>query len=233
VHRWTYEVLQEAVHLNRRSAGVFDVAIAPALQRLGLLPAVGNDSRRLSGLAAVKHPVELLPSRYVRLSHRCTGIDLGGIAKGFAVDRAVEALRRHGMPMGMVNAGGDMSGFGERPWRVDIRDPRHPGRLLCTVPLRNAAMASSARRFDPFRSTRLIGAAVIDPRTGRPGRRICAATVRASRCVLADALTKVVMIAGPAAIDLLCECGADALVLSARGRIRMTRDFESALCLAA
>ncbi len=233
VHGWTYGVLQAAIDLHRRSGGIFDIAVAPELQRIGVLPAVGDEAEGGCVSLATTHAIELLPARRVHFKNRNTRIDLGGIAKGFAVDCALEALRRHDMPMGLVNAGGDLAAFGQRPWRVDIRDPRDPGRLICTRELSNAAIASSGAGCDPFRSTRPIAPAIIDPRTGSPPTRIRGATVRAPVCMLADALTKVVMITGESAVDLLTQCGADALVVLADGRIRMTRDFESAVCLAA
>jgi FAD:protein FMN transferase len=223
VHGWTYRVLQAAIDLHRRSAGVFDIAVAPALVRIGVLPAVGDEEEADCANPATTHAIELLPARHIHFKNRNTRIDLGGIAKGFAVDCALEALRRHGMPMGLVNAGGDLAAFGQGPWRADIRDPRDPGRLICTMELSDAAIASSGGRFDPFRSSRPPGPAIIDPRTGGPPTRIRGATVRA------PALTKVVMINGASAVDLLTQYGADALVLLADGEIRMTRDFESAV----
>jgi len=100
VHPWTYQVLQAAVELSQRSGGLFDVAVAPVLQDLGLLPSL---SRRGAPSSSVREPattaaIALRPDRAVRFHHPALRIDLGGIAKGFAVDRAVEVLRARGMP---------------------------------------------------------------------------------------------------------------------------------------
>jgi FAD:protein FMN transferase len=73
---------------------------------------------------------ELLPGHRVRFQHPDTRIDLGGIAKGFAVDRAINVLREHAMPAGLLNAGGDLAVFEPNPNPVRIRDPRNPSRLL-------------------------------------------------------------------------------------------------------
>jgi FAD:protein FMN transferase len=111
VHPWTFEVLEIALDLHSRSNGMFDIRIAPALQKLGLLPYHGGDlagdAPRISGHGGI----ELLAGQRVRFRDRATRIDLGGIAKGFAVDRAIHALRDHGMPSGLVNAGGDLAAF--------------------------------------------------------------------------------------------------------------------------
>jgi thiamine biosynthesis lipoprotein len=233
VHAWTYQVVQTAADLHRRSSGAFDIAVAPVLQDMGWLPRARGGRPATSGNRTTTDAVELLPGQRIRFRHSGTKIDLGGIAKGFAVDLAINVLRRHGMPDGLVNAGGDLAVFGAGPHAVDIRDPRDPGRLLCCVGLRNEALASSATRFDPFRSSQAACQAVIDPRTCEPARGMLGATVRASCCMLADALTKVVMVAGPRAAQLLEQYGAGALVVAADGGVRMTRGFESAVRLAA
>ena len=160
-------------------------------------------------------------------------IDLGGIAKGFAVDRAIGVLQRYGMPAGVVNAGGDLAVFGPSPCNVDIRDPRDPSRLMCRVGLSNGAIASSGHRFDPFKSVKVIGSTIIDPHIGGPARALQGVTVGAPCCMLADALTKVLMVAGPSAIDVLGHYEAGALMVSVDGSIQMTHDFESVVRLAA
>jgi len=292
VHDWTYQVLEAAGDLYRRSGGVFDISIATALQRLGLLPdvpALASPSPRFSpsprlrgegrsegasphvrtcgrGTGAAEREgrarwpfndaepagtpprpdallasgereksdrIKLLPGNRVRFADPSVKIDLGGIAKGFAVDRAVEALRRHGIAEGLVNAGGDLSVFGPRSHVIDIRDPRQPDRPLGRVALRNGALASSAGRFDPARSSHVLDSAVIDPLTAVPARSIIGATVCAPCCVIADALTKVVMNTAEAAGPTLEHCGADALFVSAHGEVHVTADWKNEVHLAA
>ena len=72
-------------------------------------------------------------------------IDLGGIAKGFAVDRAVDVLQEHGLTRGLVNAGGDLAAFGPYLDLIYLRNPTSAHRLLCQVEISNAAPASSGR----------------------------------------------------------------------------------------
>jgi len=283
VHDWTYRVLETACDLHHRSAGIFDVAVAPALQELGVLPRPPDDvgsapaepgetpKRQLAasswpGLSRPSTPpmpcikkdvdgrdkpghddvgtsrpiipgasdtIQLLPGNQVRFARHGVTIDLGGIAKGFAVDRAIAALRRHGMPEGLVNAGGDVAAFGSRGHAVDIRNPRQAGRPMCQVALRNAALASSAGRFDPVRSCDVRDAAVIDPATAMPVRAVRGATVCARDCIIADALTKVVMNAGEAATPVLRHYGASALFMSAQGEVHVTADWKHEVRFAA
>jgi thiamine biosynthesis lipoprotein len=175
----------------------------------------------------------LLPGCRVRFRQPGIRIDLGGIAKGFAVDRAVEALRAHGMRSGLVNAGGDLSVFGPYPHTVHVRDPRDPRRLIRAVDVHEEALATSGGRFDLSQSCDTTGAAIIDPRTGKPVYGIRGATVRAPSCMLADALTKVVMIASQSALDLLKYFHASALVVLADGETRVTCAWRDAVHLAA
>jgi thiamine biosynthesis lipoprotein len=234
VDDWTYQVLEAARDLYRRSGGVFDISVAPALQRLGLLPGAPPISAPSpAARSAARDRIELLSENRVRFADPSVKIDLGGIAKGFAVDRAVEALRRHGMAEGLVNAGGDLRGFGPRSHTVDVRDPRLPDRAFCRVALRNAALASSAGRFDPAGSRRASACAVIDPATAMPARSIVGATVCAGNCVIADALTKVVMNAAEGAAATLERYGADALFVSASGVVHMTANWKNEVRLAA
>src|SRR5215468_9986751 len=111
VHPWTYAVLEMALQINRHSDGAFDIAVAPALQRMGELPGVPHVSPSPANIADVD-AIELLADNQVRFRSPSVLIDLGGIAKGFAVDRAIAALQSHGVRSAMVNAGGDLAAFG-------------------------------------------------------------------------------------------------------------------------
>jgi FAD:protein FMN transferase len=256
VHDWTYEVLATAIDMHRRSAGAFDISVVPALQRLGVLPDVSADlgQPRSSDLpmpaplvralachaegaacdaGTVHAPIQLFPENQVRFASPAVKIDLGGIAKGFAVDSAVEALQQHGVADGLVNAGGDLRVVGPRAHVVEVRDPRQPDRVIFRVTLNDAALASSAGRFDPLRSRYPLASAVIDPVTAMPAQSISGATVSAARCIIADALTKIVMNAGEGAGAALEYYGADALFVSSQGDAHMTANWKNEVHLAA
>ena len=233
VHAWTFEVLDAALELYRRSGGLFDIAIAPLLQRCGLLPRSANGIDLIPEKTIPSDQIELLAGHYVRYRDPRVRIDLGGIAKGYAVDRALEVLRRRGLPRGLVNAGGDLAAFGARPESIYIRNPNDACRALCLVELRNSALASSGRLFDPLKFAILGDSAVVDPSTGTPVRAVAGASVCAPRCTIADALTKVVMIAGTGATELLQQYKASALLVSESGDVRITPDWQNAIRLAA
>jgi FAD:protein FMN transferase len=228
VHPWTCAVLEMAVEMNRHSAGAFDIGVAPALQRTGQLPG-GSKAWPSAASMPTAEAIELLADNHVRFLHPSVLIDLGGIAKGFAVDRAIEVLRARGVRSAMVNAGGDLAAFGPEARVIHIRDPRSPSRLMCQIEVSNRALASSARRFDPFRSADTVDTAVIEPKTQMPARAAHGATVCAPSCMVADALTKVVMVAGKRAAAPLARFHASAIFVSTDGDIHTTSDWQGVL----
>ena len=226
VDAWTWNVIAAAMDLNRRSSGAFDVTVAPLLQAAGLLP------RTAAGRAGDATPVpgqaiEMLANHRIRFRRPQTSIDLGGIAKGFAVDRAIEALRAREVTAALVNAGGDLAAFGPSAWSVQMRDPRDPRETIGAVEISNEALASTGGRFDPFDSPLVARTAVFDPRAHAPAIAVAGATVRARSAMMADALTKVVMIDGEAAAGLLAHFAASALMVRRDGEIRVTPSWQA------
>lgn len=186
LHPWTIEVLRCAEQLKADTAGLFDVCIAGSLLHLGYLPVQGKVPP-LCRFGVIKlydnHQARLYGGAYV---------DVGGIAKGFAVDKAVEILRGIGGLSGIVNAGGDLRVFGAKPQVVNLRDPDEPGLTHHAIQLKDGALATTGSYFS--RKQLPEGAWVaplIHPHTRRahPGRR--SVTVAAPTAMLADGLTKV------------------------------------------
>ena len=211
VHPWTWQVLQAAQRLSRSTAGAFDITVGGELVRLGYLP---SSVPMPLDRDACWRDVHLLPGRRVRFARRLL-IDLGGIAKGFAVDRAVDCLRARGAWAGLVNAGGDLRGFGPVAWRVHVRHPAEPGRLVPFADIASGALATSAGYF----ARRVQRGKAITPVVDGVRRTAIdptfSASVAASTCTLADALTKLVLLRGPRAHGLVRRLGGRAFILSA------------------
>jgi thiamine biosynthesis lipoprotein len=201
VHPWTYAVLRRAARIAVLSEGLFDMTVAPVLVAAGLLPPI--EGRAVEGSF---HDLELLPMCRV-FFRRPMLLDLGGIAKGFAVDQAIHALRREGCGEGMVNAGGDLRRFGAQRELIHVRTASGP------VPLAElgcgALATSSPHRRRPGRLAQPTGA-IVDPRRKRLWQGQRSVSVAARSCLLADALTKIAALAGPACQPLLARFGAQA-----------------------
>ncbi|MFC4763948.1 FAD:protein FMN transferase [Dyella koreensis] len=207
----TAEVLREALKLAALSDGVFDVSIATQLVAWGLLPRPVHVNQPVPD--ACWRDIHLDEEHGVRLE-RPLWIDLGGIAKGYAVDRAVEALRVHGIDSGCVNAGGDLRTLGGGPHHIAIDTGEATASHHPVLELGEAAVATSHSRALPDHAAtpHVHGQA----RTAA-GRRQCA-TVVAERCIHADALTKLVLALGPASTDLLLHYDATAYWQDDEGR---------------
>jgi len=182
---WTWRVLAAAGRLAKDSDGAFDPV------------AVASNGR------AAWHNLMLLPDRRSVRFDRQLHIDLGGIAKGFAVDQAVNVLRRAGVKWGLVNAGGDLRAFGSRVWPIHVRHPAAPGDLIPIEPLSNMAVATSAPYFSEYRAPDRAVSALLDPRNGHSITGAISATVFAPTALVADALTKIVLLVEPAATSIL------------------------------
>ena len=211
VHPHTWAVLALAREVAEASDGRFDVSIAPELVRHGYLPRHAGFAQPSSG-ASWQH-IEVLPGDRVRLA--CPlHLDLGGIAKGYAVDCAIRALLEAGMETGRVNAGGDLRLFGAAE-QVHVRHPHAATRLLPLCQLEDGAVATSATYY----SGRLMDGRAVSPLIDAATRRPCAGgrsvSVLAERCAVADALTKVVYADPESALPALLHFGAHAVVLDA------------------
>jgi thiamine biosynthesis lipoprotein len=172
----TYEVMSIAMNIARVSQGAFDPTIAVRQVEHGKLP---RPSSRDADNAGTWRDIELLDEHRIRLQ-RPLWIDLGGIAKGYAVDRAIEILIEAGASQACVNAGGDLRVHGDRQESVDVKTSRGATPLL---ELSNASLATSTTAEHSH----------LDGVTRQPICAMRTASIVASTCVVADALTKVVL----------------------------------------
>ena len=186
IHADTLAVLRQAIKLHRLSDGVFDPTVGALLARSGHVPALNVPP---GGSLA---DVVIAPDGAVRF--KCPlHLDFGGIAKGYAVDRAVHVLARLQLPGALVNAGGDMRAFGDRAHPVQLRTAHGPQTVAM---LKDAALASSC-------NAGLTASPHLDGRYGRGVLRDESVVVHAPSAAIADALTKVAMVSAPRA-DRAC-----------------------------
>jgi len=206
----TFAVLERAHALAVESRGAFDYTVAPALARFGFLPA-----RLALHSEGNYEDVRLLSGKRVRFA-RPLAIDLGGIAKGFAVDAAIDHLRGRGVASAIVNAGGDLRVYGGGATVVHLRHPSDPQSIGSSVSILDEALATSSPCFtEKARGDRRVSH-LIDPRDGSARTGSISVSVRAAECWRADALTKVVLnAAAQLAETVLARHDAWAFVMSA------------------
>ena len=212
VHPWTWQVMRAAKRFAEESHGTFDITVAPWLMKWNYLP----DRCYQFSPTATSRDI-FLRRNYEVFFCRDLIVDLGGIAKGFAVDRAVEALKDNGVGAGIVNAGGDLRTFGPASQFIHLRHPAEPTRIAGAVRLRERAMATSGIYFERRKHHAQDVSPLLDGRSGQTARELISASVAAAECMVADALTKVVFALREEATGLLARYRADALLLERDG----------------
>jgi thiamine biosynthesis lipoprotein len=213
IHPWTYQVLERAVDIYRASDGLFDCNVARRLADWGLLPAtvvaptIDHQQTSASMADLVFHQDGRVGAR------RRLSLDLGGIAKGFAVDKAAEALMSEGVQWGVVNAGGDLRVLGDVEEAIHVRDPRNPAQLHFLGSLRDGAVATSGSYFSKELASLPNVSALVNPRSGLPLVSDHSYSVIAPDCMTADALTKVLALSGNDAHPCFAQFEAHALIV--------------------
>jgi len=196
------EVVRRSFEFSRLSNGAFDVTYAS----VGYLYDYRAHQRPTGEQVAAALPavdwrqVQVDPAgntiRFLRPGMR---IDLGGIAKGYAVDHGIEILRGMGIRHAMVNAGGDTRLLGDRrgkPWIVGIRDPRAEGRMVTRLPLEDEAISTSGDYERYFEEDGVRYHHILEPGTGESARAVRSVTILGSDATQTDGLSTTVFVLG-------------------------------------
>jgi thiamine biosynthesis lipoprotein len=222
-----FDVIATSLQYSRLSKGVFDVTYAS----VGYLYDYRNhqkpdDAAIIAALPSIdyRHVKLDAQARTVAFERPGMRIDLGGIAKGYAVDRGIDILKRAGFGRAMVNAGGDTRIVGDRfgkPWVIGIRDPDQRDKVVMRIPLQDTAFSTSGDYERYFEEGGVRYHHIIDPRTGKSPHAVRSATIIASNATRTDGLSKTVFILGPkAGIDFINnQPDADAIVIAADGKV--------------
>jgi thiamine biosynthesis lipoprotein len=203
----TFAVVERALDIAKKSNGLFDISFG-AFKGVwkfdedmdNTLPADDVVKERLK-LVNYKDIVINKARRTVYLKRKGMLINLGGIAKGYAVDRVAAMLKKAGFADFMVQAGGDMYVSGKKgkdPWVVGIRDPRgERDEMFALMPIENHSFSTSGDYERGFVKDNIRYHHILDPRTGHPAKASRSVTIRAKDAFTADAWSKVMFIAGP------------------------------------
>ncbi len=217
-------VLATAQDVARRSHGSFDVTVQP----LWLAFAQARQQGRLPTAAEVQ-AARLrvgwrglhLADQSVRLQRPGMGVTLNGIAQGFAADKVKARLQAFGIQHALINAG-EWAALGQPAhagdWTLGLANPRDAHRLMAGIALQGRCVATSADDQCSF-SPDFVHHHIFDPRTGYSPRELSSVSVMAPTCVMADALTKVIFMAGyDRALPLARAWGVEVLVVDKQGR---------------
>jgi thiamine biosynthesis lipoprotein len=199
----TLEVLRLAREAHVETNGAFDVTCRPLIELWRNAPARGRvpSEAELADARAASHWDLIELGDRGATKHRATArVDLGGIAKGWAVDRAAEVLRQANVSGGLVDVGGDLVCFGTPPngdaWPVDVQDPGGPG-CLATLRLPGGAVCTSGNYARYVEIDGIRYSHIVDPRTGRAVNAALSVTIVADDAVTADVWATALSVLGP------------------------------------
>ena len=229
-----FRLLEVSVQYSELTGGAFDITYASVGYLYDFKKGVHPDQKAIDqALPGINWRHMVLDAKKTTVFFTRPGmrIDLGGIAKGYSVDRGIEILQKQGITRAMVNAGGDTRIIGDRfgkPWVVGVRDPDHEGKVFLRLPLSDTAFSTSGDYERYFDEDGKRFHHIIDPKTGDSARKVRSVTVISGTATRTDALTKSVFIMGPeegiAFINTLPDV--DAVAVAPTGKVLYSKGLE-------
>ena len=202
-----YVFIAEAMRYYRESGGAFDITVGPLMKAWGFFRGDGRVPSDESLATVLRHVggshVRLNPSaRTIVFDEPGVELDLGGIAKGYAVDRVAALLRQEGIVAALISAGGSsVYGLGAPPgresWDVQIQDPIEGTKIASTVTLKNRALSVAGSSEKSFEKDGVTYSHIMDPRLGRPVQGILSVAVLTDTATAGDALDDAFFVLGP------------------------------------
>ncbi|TAL22740.1 MAG: FAD:protein FMN transferase [Nitrospirae bacterium] len=229
----TFEVIEKAIHASEKTNGAFDITIGPVISLWDFHKKIMPVDK------AIKERLSLINYKNIKLDRKLHAvflnkqgmlIDPGGIAKGYAADRAVEVMKKSGIKSGLVSIAGDIKAFGLRPdgkpWKIGIRNPRQKNKddeIMATVDLSDMAISTSGDYERYFIADGKRYHHILNPKTGYPADGIMSVSVIAKEGAITDPFSTGIFILGPGkGIKLLEEMGIDGIIVDKDGKIHTT-----------
>lgn len=203
VDKELFDLIKLSTYYSQITEGAFDITYASVGYLYDYPKHVHPTEAQIkSALPAVNWRNLLLDEAHhtVRFEHPGMRIDLGGIAKGYAVDRGIDILKARGIQHAVVTAGGDSRILGDhlgRPWLVAIRHPDDPSKVVTRIPLSDSAMSTSGDYERYFDEDGVRYHHIIDPHTGHSASKVRSATILAPTATQTDGMSKTAFVLGP------------------------------------
>jgi FAD:protein FMN transferase len=207
VERELFDFIAESMRYSRESDGAFDITVGPLMKAWGFFRGEGRmpSSEELDGArrhVGASHVVLDQSAQTIAFDEAGVELDLGGIAKGYAVDRAVALLKARHVAAALVTAGGStIYGLGAPPrregWAVELQDPLHSSAIARTVSLKNRSLSVAGSSEKYFEVDGRRYSHIMDPRTGRPVEGMLSVAVLTDTGLAGDALDDAFFVLGP------------------------------------
>jgi thiamine biosynthesis lipoprotein len=242
------DVLDMSLMVSKNTEGAFDVTIGPVITLYDFYKKIKPEESVIKKNLSFVNYKDLIIDRNEStafLKKRGMLIDLGGISKGYAADKAVEVLKRNGIHAGLVSVAGDIKAFGlkpdGRPWKIGIRNPRIPSNpplvkggeggfaddIMATIELRDMAISTSGdyERFFILNGRRYHH--LLNPKTGCPAEKTQSVSIITNRAVFTDAFATGIFILGPEkGMRVLEKLGFDGLIVDSQGKVHITPNIR-------
>jgi thiamine biosynthesis lipoprotein len=202
-----FDFIVDAMRYHRDSGGAFDITVGPLMKAWGFFQGDGRVPSENDLAAARRHVggahVTLNPmSKTIAFDESGVELDLGGIAKGYAVDRVVGLLRGRQIAAALVSAGGStIYGLGAPPgaggWQVELQDPIDPRKVAFAIELKDRALSVAGSSEKAFEAGGVRYSHIMDPRTGAPVQGMLSVAVLATSGTAGDALDDAFFVLGP------------------------------------
>ncbi len=199
-----YTLLQKSIRYSRLANGTFDVTIGAIRDlwkfenEIGTVPEPETIIRLLP-LVDFRN-ISLEENEQVRLKIKGMKLDLGAVAKGYAVDRGIDVLKKYNIYNAILNGGGDLKSIGEKspgvPWKIGVRHPRKPSDIIASLDGKNNAIATSGDYQKYFVKDGIRYHHILDPATGMQAQGLRSVTIIAKEAMFADAMATAVFVMG-------------------------------------
>ncbi|HMK59685.1 MAG TPA: FAD:protein FMN transferase [Dissulfurispiraceae bacterium] len=237
----TLDILEKSVYVSEKTDGAFDVTIGPLVRLWDIKNKIIPNQTAIEAhkkIAGYKNIVIDRSSSTVYLKLRGAQIDLGGIIKGYAVDKVVDLLLRRGIRAAVVSVGGEVRTLGKKPdgnpWVVGVQNPRQTGpddEVIATINLSDKALSTSGDYIRYFEKNGVRYHHLLDPKTGYPSAQCGSATVVASDNTTADAFAKLFVLGPARGVAIAKQLGFDILFIDCKGDIVMTDSLKDKITL--
>jgi len=201
----TLEVIEDAIKFSNLTDGAFDITCRPLInlwKKAKKEEKVATEEEIEEAISLVGYQRIILEGNQIRLEKKGMQIDLGGIAKGYAVDKAIEALKKNGIKRALVNAGGDLYALGidrqREKWQIGVQDPREEDKIIDIIKVKDKAVATSGdyRRYFTLEGKRFSH--IVNPKTGLTVQDVpISVTIIGPDATTTDALSTGVFVLGP------------------------------------
>ncbi|HWN97669.1 MAG TPA: FAD:protein FMN transferase [Blastocatellia bacterium] len=206
VERELFDLLKLSIDYSKTTDGTFDITVGPLMKTWGFFDSRGRvpETAELKAVMArvgFKHLLLNARTHTIRFDREGVELDLGGIAKGYAVDRAAEILRESGVKCAFITSGSSSicaigAPPGQTSWRVEVSDPLDRSHRIADIEVKDQSISTSGCHEKTFEAGGKTYCHIMDPRIGRPIEGLLSATIITPSGVEAEALSKALMVMG-------------------------------------